>query len=110
MSTQLNVHATDCCHAQRTKFTNIQKQISAPLVVYADFESILRPAAKDVNTTQGVEVGGDSSYHVFQEHIPCSFTYKVLSSVDPNVSWPLVIYRGENAAEKFVCDFQQEAK
>ena len=43
----LDAHTTDCCHAQRTKFpdgprcqfTNIQKQLQAPFVVYADFES-----------------------------------------------------------------------
>ena len=43
-------------------------------LVYADFESILKPVDADVDTTQGVEVGGESSSHVFQEHIPCSFT------------------------------------
>ena len=40
----LDAHAVDCCHAQRTKFpedprcrfTNIQKQLSAPFVVYAN--------------------------------------------------------------------------
>ena len=58
----LDPHATDCCHAQRTKFpddprcpfTNIQKQLPAPFVVYADFESILKPVDKDVDITQGV--------------------------------------------------------
>ena len=106
----LDAHATDCCHAQRTKFpndprcrfTNIQKQLLAPFVVYADFESFLKPVDKDVDTTQGVEVGDESPSNVFQEHIPCSFAYKVVSSVDPNFSRPLVMYRGENAAEKFV--------
>ena len=64
----LDAHATDCCHAQRIKFpddsrcrfTNIQKQLPAPFVVYADFESILKPVDTDVDTTQGVEVGGES--------------------------------------------------
>ena len=76
----LDARATDGCHAQMTKypddprcrFTSIQKQLLAPFVVYADFESILKPVDKDVDTTQDVEVGGESSYHVFQEHIPCS--------------------------------------
>ena len=68
-------------------------------VVYADFESILKPVDKDVDTTQGVEVGGKSSSHVFQEHYPMQF-----------FSQPLLMYRGENAAEKFVRDLQQEAK
>ena len=76
------------------------------LLVYADFESILKPADKEVGTTQGAEFGSESSYHVVQEHIQCSFAYKVVSSVDPNFSRPLII---KNAAE-FVCDLQQEAK
>ena len=59
----LDAHAEDCCHVQRTKFpkgpmcrfTNIQKQLPAPFVVYADFESILKPVNEDV--TQGVVTG-----------------------------------------------------
>ena len=112
----IDAHDINCCHAQNTKFpedprcrfTNIQKQLPASFVVYADFESILKPGDGDVDTTQGVEVGGESSSHVFQEHIPCSFTYKVVSSVDPNFSRHLVMYRGEDAAEKFVRGFQRE--
>ena len=114
----LDAHAADCCHVQRTKFpddprcrfANIQKQLPAPFVVYADFELILKPVDKDVDTTQCVEVGGESSYHVFQEDIQRSFAYKVVSNVDPNFSRPLVMYRAENAAEKCVRDLQQEAK
>ena len=78
--------------------------------MYADFESILKPANGDGNTTQGVEIGGESSSRVCQEYIPCSFAYKVVSSVDPNFSRPLVLYRGEDAAETFVRDLQHEAK
>ena len=37
-------------------------------------------------------------------------TFHAVSSVDPNFSRPLVVYIGENAAEKFVRDLQQEAK
>ena len=106
----LDAHATDSYHPQITKFphdprcrfTILQKQLPAPFVVYAD--SILKPVGKDVDTTQGVEVGGKSSTHVFQEHISCSFAYKVVSRVDPNFSRPLVMHRGENAADKFICD------
>ena len=36
-------------------------------------QSILKPVNEDVDTTQGVEVGDESSSHVFQAHIPCSF-------------------------------------
>ena len=114
----LDAHATECRHGQRTKFpddprcrfTYIQKQLPAPFVVYADFDSILKPVDKDVDTLQGVEVDVESLSHVFQEHIPCSFAYKVVSSVDPNFSRPLVMYGGENDTEKFIRDLQQEAK
>ena len=113
----LAVHAVDCCHVQRTKFpldprchfTNIQKQMSAPFVVYADFESILRPVNEGVDVTQGVSTGTASSTTVYQEHVPCSFSYKVVSSVDPNFPRSLVMYRGEDAADKFVRDLQKEA-
>ena len=110
-------HPKDCCHVQNTKFpkdlrcrfTNIQKQLVAPFVVYADFESVLKPIS-DIDTTQGVTLGEESSTTAFQEHIPCSFAYKIASSVDPDFSRPLVMYRGEDAAEKFVRDLKREAK
>ena len=109
-------HSAECCHVQRTKFpkdprcifTNIQKQLQAPFVVYAD--SILKPVSEEVDVTQGVGVGVESSTTVFQEHIPCSFAYKIVSSVDPDLSRPLVMYRGEDAAEKFVQKLQLEAQ
>ena len=112
------MHAVDCCHVQRTKFpldprchfTNIQNQLSAPFVVYADFESILKPVNDRVDVTQGVSTGTASSTTVHQEHVPCSFAYKVVSSVDPDFPRPLVMYSGEDAADKFVRDLQKEAK
>ena len=65
----LDAHALDCCHALRTKFpkdprcrfTNIQKQLLASFVVFADFESILQRVDDDeaIDTTQGVVAGGD---------------------------------------------------
>ena len=79
------IHSVDCCHAQRTKFpkdprcryTNIQKQLLAPFVEYADFESIIqRVGDEEIDTTQGVAVGGDEptpAARPFQEHLPCSF-------------------------------------
>ena len=63
----------------------------------------MKPVDKDV------EVGCESSSHVFQ-YTPCRFAYQVVRSVDPNFSRPLVMYRGENAAGKFVRDLQLEAK
>ena len=101
----LDDHALYYCHVQRTKFpkdsrcrfTNIQKQLLAPFVVYADFGSILKCVDEDeaMDTTQGVAVGGDEptpSGH-FQEHLPCSFAYKLVSSVISDFSRPLVSHR-----------------
>ena len=86
----------------RCRFTNVQKQLPAPFVLYVDFESILKPVNEDVDVTQGVDTGIESSSHTFQEHTPCSFADKIVSSADPDFSRPLVVYRGEYAAAKFV--------
>ena len=116
----LDAHALDCCHAQRTKFpkdpccrfTNIHKQ---PFAVYADFESILQRVEDDdaMDTTQGVAAAdGDepTSSGPFQEHLQCSFVYKVVSSVVPDFPRPLVSYRGEDAGEMLVRKLQEEAE
>ena len=120
----LDAHDLDCCHAQRTKFpeeprcrfSNIQKQLTAPFVVYAEFESILQRVddGETMDTTQGVAAGGDdepiaASGH-FQEHLPCSFTHQLVCSVVPDLSRPLVSYRGEDAGEMFVRKLQEEAE
>ena len=116
----LDAHVRDCCHAQRTKFPkdsrcrfpNIQKQLLAPFVSYADFESILQLVGDEaMDTTQGVTVGGDEPTPVpFQEHLPCSFAYKLVSSVVPDFCRPLVSYRGEAAGEVFIRQLQEEAE
>ena len=79
-------------------------------MLYADFESILKPVNEDVDVTQGVDTGTDSSTTVFQEHVPCRFAYKIVSSVYPDFSRPLVMYRGEEAAEIFARKLQLEAQ
>ena len=65
-----------------------------------------------MNTTQGVAASGDEPTPPvpFQEHLPCSFAYKVVSSVVSDFSRPLVSYRGENAREMFVRKLQEEAE
>ena len=74
----LNAHADDCCHVQRTKFpkdprcrfTSIQKQLPAPFVVCADFESILNPVNGEVDVTQDVESDIEASTHVSRSTFP----------------------------------------
>ena len=37
----------------------------------------------------------------YQDHIPCSFAYKVVC-IDDRFTKPIVVYRGENAAYEFI--------
>ena len=104
----LDAHAIDCCHAQRTKFpedpicrfTNTQKQLPSSFVVSADFESTLKPVDLDVDTTQGEEVGGESQ----------STFHAVLRSKQCRSKLLTASRYGEDAAEKFFGDLQQEPK
>ena len=66
-----------------------------------------------MDTTQGVLVGGDEptpAAEPFQEHLQCSFAYKLLSSVVPDFSRSLVSYRGDDAGERFVRKLQEEVE
>ena len=64
-----------------------------------------------MDATQGVAVGGDelAASGPFQEHLPCNFAYKVVSSVVPDFSRPLASYMGVNAGEMFVRKLQEKA-
>ena len=73
------------------EFENYFKQIPVPFKIYADFECNLR----------GVESYEDSCTKKYQDHVPCSFTYKVVC-VDDRVTKPMVVSRGENAAYEFI--------
>ena len=113
----LKRHTERCKHVQLSKFpkdpncrfTKIQKQLQAPFVVYADFESVLKPLS-NIDTTQCVEEEGEPSIVPYQEPIACSFSYKIVSSVIPDFSTPIVWYRGEDAADEFIRVLQREAE
>ena len=96
------------------RFTNIQKQLLAPFIVYAEFESSLQRVGDEaIDSTQGLAVGGDEPTPVehLKEHFPCNFAYKLVSSsVLPDACIPLVSYMGEDAGEVFVRKLQEEAK
>ena len=69
------------------EFENYFKQIPVPFKIYADFECNLR----------GVESYEGSYTKKYQDHILCSFAYKVVC-IDDRFTKPTVIYRGENSA------------
>ena len=73
------------------EFKNYFKKIPVPLKIYADFESNL----------EGVEIYEGSYSKKYQDHISCSFAYKVVC-IDDRFTKPIVVFRGENAAYEFI--------
>ena len=79
------------------KFENYFKQIPVSLKIYADFECKL----KKVKCNEG------SYTEKYQDHIPCSFAYKIVC-IDDRFSKPTI--RGENAAYEFIKAILEEYK
>ena len=73
------------------EFENCFKQIPVPFNIYADFECNL----------EGVESCEGSYMKNYQDHVPCSFAYKVVC-IDNKFSKPIVNFRGENAAYEVI--------
>ena len=81
------------------KFEKYFWQIPVPFKVYADFECNL----KRVKCNEG------SYTEKYQDHILCSFAYKIVCIYD-RFSKPSIIYRGENAAYEFIKAILEEYK
>ena len=73
------------------EFENYFKQIPVPLKTYADFGCNLR----------GAESCEGSYTKKYQDHVPCSFVYKVVC-IDDRFTKPIVVYRGGNAGYEFI--------
>ena len=72
-------------------FKNYSKQIPVPFKIYAKFECILEKVDGDIVCSS------NSSYtRKYQNHVPCSFGYKVVC-VDNKFSKKIVLYRGKDA-------------
>ena len=74
-----------------TEFENYFKQIPIPFKNYVDFQY----------NVGCVECYEGSYTKKYQDHIPCSFAYKIVC-VDDKFSKQIVVYRGENAAYEFI--------
>ena len=72
-------------------FESYSKQIPVPSKIYADSECNLR----------GVESYEGYYTKQYQDHVPCSFAYKVVS-IDDKFTKPIFFYRGENVAHEFI--------
>ena len=71
-------------------FKKYFKQLPVPFKIYADFERLL-------NRVKSSSKNNGSYTEKYQDHIPCSFSYKVVC-VDNKFSKKVVLYRGKNAA------------
>ena len=72
------------------EFKNYFKQTPVPFKIYAGFDC----NSKSVESSEG--------FHSkkYQDHIPCSFAYKLISA-DDKFTKSIVVFRGENAAYEF---------
>ena len=75
-------------------FKNYFKQLPVPFKIYADFACPLK-GFKDSDKNN------DSYTEKYQDHIPCSFAYKVVC-IDNKFSKKAVLYRGKIAAYRFI--------
>ncbi|XP_049886836.1 uncharacterized protein LOC126381397 [Pectinophora gossypiella] len=82
-------------------FKNYNRKQDIPFVIYADFETILRPIQDNdgdtANTTK------------LQCHVPAAFAYNIVSSIDPNFN-QFRIYRGRDCVNKFINMLLDDAK
>ena len=74
-----------------TKFKNYFKQIPVPFKFYAHFGS----HSKSVESYKG------SYSKKYQDHIPCSFAYKLIC-VDDKFTKPIIVFRDEIASYEFI--------
>ncbi|KAJ8910948.1 hypothetical protein NQ315_014954 [Exocentrus adspersus] len=77
------------------KFENYEKQMEVPFVVYADFESVLKPMG-----TCEPDPKISYTYKTYR-HEPYSFAYIIKCSFDDSAS-KFQLYRGADAAHVFV--------
>ena len=77
------------------EFTKFNKQIPVPFKIYADFECLLKGCDSGINNDCF------SYTSKYQDHVFCSFAYKLVSLND-KFSKDVVLYRGKNAVFKFI--------
>ena len=80
----LEINGTQSVRLEKgtTGFKNYFKQITVPFNIYADFECNLK----------SLECYEGSYSKKYQDHIPCSFAYKLVCVYD-KFSKPIVIFR-----------------
>ena len=102
-------HKEDCLSINGVQSVNVEKgiigfkyyfkQLPVPFKIYADFEYNLT----DIEIYEGFYT---KKYH---GHVPCSYAYNIVC-IDDKFSKPIVVYKGENTAYKFIKSILQEHK
>jgi len=85
-------------------FKNHHKMQPAPFVIYADFEAI----TEKIDSCQPPDQKSYTS--TYQNHRACGFGYKVVCHYDQSYSKPIKIYRGEEAAKRFILKMFEEVR
>ena len=85
------------------KFKNFARKTNSPLMIYADFQSIL---ISEDNGKQNYEITYPFSYRT---SVVCSYGYK-LARVDNKFNKPFKLYLSENTVYNFVNTVVQESK
>ena len=99
MKACLSINGAQSVRLEREKieFKNYFKQIPVLFKIYANFECDL----KSVKSYEGFYS------KKYRNHIPCSFVYKLVC-IDEEFTKPIVVFRGENAAYKFIEEILRE--
>ncbi|CAB4001817.1 Gastrula zinc finger [Paramuricea clavata] len=79
----------------KVKFGHHRNSMPAPFVIYADFESMLVPEERKVESE-------DSSTELYQTHKACSFGLKTVCHYDDQYSGEYMSYVGEDATTVFL--------
>ena len=75
-------------------FKNYSKQLPVSIKIYVEFECLLKGVIS-------IHKNNGSYTEKYQDHIPCSFAYQVVS-VDNKFSKKVVLFRGKNSVYKFI--------
>ena len=85
-------------------FKNHHKGLPSPFVIYVDFEVI-------TEKIHSCQPSNERSYtQTYQSHGACSFGFKVVCHYDKQYSKPVVIYRGDDAIDKFIMKMFEEVE
>jgi len=77
-------------NGKKVEFKNHNRMIKVPFIVYADFESIVKPISSG-------EPNDEKSFtSQYQKHVPCGFSYKIVCFDDDIWSQDPVSYRSES--------------